>query len=172
MELDYNTLSLSRDGKTVYISVEITNGDGENATIDRISIDTSDTYVGVQEQPSSKAISMDFGSTEATWEYTDDNFVGKLLFVWVAINDGTGVITYYKASLVSWYQVYCMAMSYVKTLNCNGCNPPMDFIDFILKTKGIDYALHTGNYTQAIKLWNTLVPGEAKNMEKSPCGCN
>ena len=172
MELDFNKLTVSTDGKTVYVSAEITNDVGESAVIKSLSIDTSDTFVELLEHPSSKAITREFNSTLATWECTNDSFVGRLIFVWVGIDEGEEDLTYRLASVVNWYSVYCMAMGYIKGMNCNGCNPPMDFIDFILKTKGIDYALQVGNYTQAIKLWNNLSTREAENMRGSSCGCN
>lgn len=172
MELDYTRLAVSTDGKTVYVTAEVTNDVGESAVIKSIAIDTSDTFVELIERPSSKAITREFDSTEASWECTDDSFAGKLIFVWVGVDEGEEDLTYHLASVVNWYSIYCMAMGYIKGMNCNGCNPPMDFIDFILKTKGIDYALQVGNYTQAIKLWNNLSTREAINLTGSSCSCN
>lgn len=173
MELDYNRLSVSTDGRTVHISAEITNDTGESAFIRSISIDTSDTFVELLEKPSSNAVTQEFNSTAATWDCTDDSFAGKLLFVWVEVGNGDSDSSEYRiAAIVNWYSLYCTAMQYVKGMNCNGCNPPMDFIDFILRTKGIDYALQTGNYLQAVKLWNGLSAREAKNLSGSSCGCN
>ena len=172
MELDFNELVVSKDGKTVYVSAEVTNDVGESAVIKSLSIDTSDTFVELLERPSSRAITQEFDSTVATWQYTDESFAGKLIFVWVGIDEGGEELNYHLAALVNWYSIYCMSMGYVKGLSCNGCNPPMEFIDFILKTKGIEYALQVGNYTQAIKLWNNLFTREAENFPSSPCGCN
>ena len=85
MELDFNELVVSKDGKTVYVSAEVTNDVGESAVIKSLSIDTSDTFVELLERPSSRAITQEFDSTVATWQYTDESFAGKLIFVWVGI---------------------------------------------------------------------------------------
>lgn len=170
MEFDFTELAISKDGMTLTVSAELENGDGENFVIQSMSVDTSETFIPAKGEPSSKAYTQDYGTTSARMEITNPEYKGKILFVWVCIADGAEVL-YKMASVVNWYSVYCMAMGYVKTLNCNGCNPPMSFIDFILKTKGIDYALQTGNYQQAITLWNTLGASDPKNLDTGHCGC-
>lgn len=176
MEVTFNELNISRDSKTLSVDATVTSGTGEDFIITSIKVDTCATFNEMLGHPSSKVIlSQDYSAQNARLVHTDDYmFQNKILFVWVECTDTTNqVVAYRLAAVVNWYKVYQTAMCFVKHIPCNKCAAPNAFVDFILKTKGIDYALQTGNYGQAVRLWKTLYTKKASNIpDGNPdCGC-
>lgn len=66
--------------------------------------------------------------------------------------------------------IYNTMMSYIKETN-NDCNIPKGFIDSILKYKAFTLCLKTGNYTEAIKKWDSIIKDREIVTSKN-CGCN
>lgn len=172
MEITFDELNISRDSKTLSVDATVTNDTGENYIITNISVDTCATFNEMLGHPSSKAIvSQDFSAPSARMVVNDDYiFQNKILFVWVTVQDGFNIV-YRLTAVLNWYKVYQTAMCFVKHVPCKNCKPPVGFVDFILKTKGIDYALQTGNYTQAIRLWKTLYTKKSSSLSSEDCGC-
>lgn len=177
MEVTFNELNISRDSRTLSVDATVTNGQNENFIITRIAVDTCATFNEMLGHPSDNVIvSQTYSALNARLIKTDNYlFQNKILFVWVECTDSTAEIVAYRlAAVVNWYKVYETAMCYVKSLTCcckqGECKPPVKFVDFILKVKGIDYALQTGNYTQAIQIWKSLYTKKASSPSAN-CGC-
>lgn len=176
MEVSFTTLNVSKDSKVLSVAALVENEASENFVITRIAVDTCATFNEALGGPSAHPIiDKEFASTSASFvEESDTLFKNKILFVWVIVSNGE---TSYKklGAIVNWYDIYRMAMCYVKQLPSSCKNPPMAFVDFILKQKGIDYALQTGNYTQAIRLWKTMFNKSYTHASSSSpnggCGC-
>lgn len=176
MEVTFDELNISRDSKTLSVDATVTNGTGEDFIITRIAVDTCATFNEMLGHPSDKVVvNQEFSALNARLIYTDNYaFQNKILFVWVECTDNTSQIVAYRlAAVLNWYKVYQTAMGFVKGISCKDCKPPVKFVDFILKTKGIDYALQTGNYTQAIDIWKSLYTKKASNLSDAggACGC-
>ena len=174
MEVTFNELNISRDSKTLSVDATVTNGSGEEFIITRIAVDTCATFTEMLGHPSDKVVvSQDYSALNARLIKTDDYlFQNKILFVWVECTDTESqVVAYRLAAVVNWYKVYQTAMCFVKHIPCDDCTHPVKFIDFILKTKGIDYALQTGNYTQAVRLWKSLYTKKSSSLSGEDCGC-
>lgn len=173
MEVVFNELNITRDSKTLSIDVTVNNDTGEDYIISRVAVDTCATFNEMLGRPSSYPI-LDFENASQNFRkvYTDDHiFQNKILFVWIECTDDTEVV-YRLAAVVNWYTVYCKAMCFVKKIDCHNCTPPLGFVDFILKVKGLEYALQTGNYTQAVRIWKAMyTKGEASNLKAGDCGC-
>lgn len=172
MEIKFDELNISRDSTTIEVNARVVNDTGEGFVITNISIDSCATFNEMLGHPSGNPlVSEDFASEEVSLEVEDSTkFKNKMLFVWVTASDGFDTV-YSMKPLINWYAVYQKAMCYIKHLPCKTCKPPMGFIDFILKIKGIEYSLETENYTQAIRLWKSLNTRKASDMEDD-CGCN
>ena len=176
MEVSFTTLNVSRDSKVLSVAASVENEASENFVITRVAVDTCATLNEALAGPSAKAI-IDKTYSDTAIAFTEESdtlFKNKILFVWVIVSDGT--TTQKKlGAVVNWYDLYKMAMCFIKQLPSDCKQPPMAFVDFILKQKGIDYALQTGNYTQAIRLWKTLFnKGYTQSSASSSgggCGC-
>lgn len=177
MEVTFNELNISRDSKALSVDATVTNGQGENFIITSIKVDTCATFNEMLGHPSSKTIvSQDYSALNARLVKTDDYlFQNKILFVWIECTDSVSMVVAYRlAAVVNWYKVYQTAMCFVKKIPCKQCTEPNAFVDFILKIKGIDYALQTGNYGQAVRLWKSLYTKSPSNIpsDNPDCGCH
>lgn len=177
MKIDFEELSISNDFKTLAVKVSLTNGAGENYRINRIAVDTCLTLNELLDEPSSDVVVDEkFNSTTADIEVNSDTeFKNKVMFVWVGYTDGVNT-KYEMVPLVNWYFVYCRAMTFIKMIPCNNCKAPVEFIDFILKIRGMEYAFKAGFYTQGIRLWKSIFKktysdGPDSTISSSDCGC-
>lgn len=66
--------------------------------------------------------------------------------------------------------LYNQGMPYINSLE--GCNPSREFIDYILKYNAFKTALSTGNYTDAINLWNNIINVKQSLYVNHKCGCH
>ena len=180
MEVTFNELNISRDSTTLTLYATLVNGADEHFVISRVAVDTCATFNEMLGHPSDSAIinlteetDTGLGGLSVSYEWTEQSaFRNKILFVWIGCTDEAAQQTVYRlAAVVNWFDVYNKAMSFVKKLGCGDCTPPFDFVDFILKTKGIEYALQTGNAGQAVKLWKTMVTKPASSVSAGDCGC-
>ena len=78
-------------------------------------------------------------------------------------NESTIGIVFNKVDL------YRICMGYFRELEST-CNIPKGFIDFILRMKGLELSIKTGNYIQAIKYWNKFFKGKSVT-SISNCRC-
>lgn len=69
-------------------------------------------------------------------------------------NESTVGVVFNKVDL------YRICMEYFRELEST-CNIPKGFIDFILRMKGLELSIKTGNYIQAIKYWNKFFKGKS-----------
>ena len=74
-------------------------------------------------------------------------------------------------TVVDTYPYYQQAMEYIKEV-ADTCNPSQNFVDYILKLKGLEVAIKTGNYTEANKFFIKFFKNRGNiNVAKGGCGC-
>lgn len=192
--IQFNELRITPNGKYLLIDVSVEDKEYyENVTIDRIVIDTQDTYI--PNGPSSNAIyTYVVDSTHnPKYPYPDDKIksvqlclstedlkvdLSKTLFFVYAIADGIpspytpcGMDNEVIMSPVcDLYTAYQGAMNYIKEIE-KECSIPTTFIEFILRVKAFMLSIKTGNYLQAIKYWNKFFKDRNSKTIKT-CGCN
>lgn len=178
--LQWNELRVTPDGKRLIVDVQVQELDYyDDVYIDSICFDVQSTYDSTG--PSSKAVTI--LSTEEednqkhirmSWDI--DTLQDKLFFVY-AIAKGTPAddtpcgmkntitmgVTYNK------YPIYIIAMKSLGELD--GCQAPLDLINFSLGLKAFDLSIDTGNYSKAIEYWNKFFTRD-KQVVTSNCGCN
>lgn len=146
------------------ISCESTGGKTWNASIDDVPIsdpsDISDIRLSVVGQSSKFAI-FDANGGEHTIHIE-------------AIGGGnTPSISsgYVVGITIDWRGFYDLSMSYVKQMLCAGCDdiPYVPFMDYILKSDAIKFAIECGDLNMAIDLWKrTFINSGAK---VATCNC-
>lgn len=190
--IHFNELKITPDNKHLIIDVSVSNESYyDNVYLDSIIIDNQDTYVGIG--PSSnpiyeytvhdtvspitgapngvKHIRLDLDTIDI------ENLQG-LFFVYVRVK-GTpspdtpcgmdNIIT--MGTVTNMYPFYQQAMNYIGELASN-CSVPQNFIDYILRLKGLELAIKTGNYPDAIKYYNKFFNGkESVVIRKGGCSC-
>lgn len=68
------------------------------------------------------------------------------------------------------FTLYKTSMKFFKELE-SSCNISKGFIDFILRMKGLELSIKTGNYLQTIRYWNKFFKGKIENLSNtSNCG--
>ena len=72
-------------------------------------------------------------------------------------------------TVVNLLPIYRMSMGYIKELN-SSCSTPKGFIDSIFRLKAFELSIKTGNYLEAIKLWNKFFVNSINN-PVSKCDC-
>lgn len=187
----FNELRITSDGRHLIIDVSVLSESYyKNVYIDSIVIDNQDTYVG--SGPSSNPVyqySVPDVMSKLTKEYVSSKHVrldltptdlplNGLLFVYVRTKGtpaadtpcGLDNITTL-GTVTNMYPFYQQAMNYIGEL-ANNCSVPQNFTDYILKMKGLELAVRTGNYTDAIKFYNKFFNGKENTViRKGGCGC-
>ena len=190
--LQFNQLEITKDRKYLIIDVSVIDDPYyENVYIENIKIDNQDTYssTGVSSTPI------------YTYSYEEDGIPGDqkrvrvqiknsdlfsatnaslkdLLFVYATAKGTPAADTpcgmdneTTMGVVVDVYPYYQQAMEYVKEL-ADTCNPSQNFADYILRLKGLELAVKTGNYPEAIKIFNKYFKGNTNvNVAKGGCGC-
>lgn len=67
--------------------------------------------------------------------------------------------------------IYDAGLAYTREI-CNSCSINENFIDFILKLKGLELALVTKHYTAAISMWNKFFSATTSSTSYSTSNCN
>ena len=188
----FNELKITSDGKYLIIDVSVSNeGYYENVYLDSIVIDNQDTYVGTG--PSSNPVYeytipdvvspiTDVASGRKNLRLVLDSLdlgsLKGLFFVYVKTKGtpsadtpcGMDNITT-MATVTNMYPFYQQAMNYIGELASN-CSVPQNFIDYILRMKGLELAVKTGNYPDAIKYYNKFFNGKEQTViRKGGCSC-
>lgn len=190
--IHFNELKITPDNKHLIIDVSVSNESYyDNVYLDSIIVDNQDTYVGtgpssnpiyeytvqdtmspVTGEPNGvKHIRLDLDTIDI------ENLQG-LFFVYVRVK-GTpspdtpcgmdNIIT--MGTVTNMYSFYQQAMNYIGELASN-CLVPQNFIDYILRLKGLELAIKTGNYPDAIKYYNKFFNGkESVVIRKGGCSC-
>lgn len=83
----------------------------------------------------------------------------------------TAVDGYVVGITIDWKGFYDISMSYIKQMLCAGCDdiPYVPFMDYILKSDAIKFAIECGDLNMAIDLWKrTFINNETK---VATCNC-
>lgn len=146
------------------ISGKSTDGRTWNASVDDVSVsnpsDTSDIRLSVVGQSSKFAI-------------FDANGGEHIIHIEAIGGGNTPSINngYVVGITIDWRGFYDLSMSYVKQMLCAGCDdiPYVPFIDYILKSDAIKFAIECGDLNMAIDLWKrTFINSGAK---VATCNC-
>lgn len=187
----FNELRITSDGQHLIIDVSVLSEDYyKNVYIDSIVIDNQDTYVG--SGPSSNPVyqySVPDVMSKLTKKYVSSKHVrldltptdlplNGLLFVYVRTKGTPAADTpcgldnmTTLGTVTNMYPFYQQAMNYIGEL-ANNCSVPQNFTDYILKMKGLELAMRTGNYTDAIKFYNKFFNGKENTVvRKGGCSC-
>lgn len=187
----FSELKITSDGQHLIIDVSVLSEDYyKNVYIDSIVIDNQDTYVG--SGPSSNPVyqySVPDVMSKLTKKHVSSKHVrlnltpadlplNGLLFVYVRTKGTPAVDTpcgfdnmTTLGTVTNMYPFYQQATNYIGEL-ANKCSVPQNFIDYILKMKGLELAIRTGNYTDAIKFYNKFFNGkESTVIGRGGCGC-
>lgn len=189
--IHFNELKITPDGAHLIIDVSVKNEDYyKNVYLDSIVIDNQDTYVGTG--PSSNPVyqySVPDVMSKLTQEYISSKHVrldltptdlplDGLLFVYVRTKGTPAPDTpcgfdnmTTLGTVTNMYPFYQQAMNYIGELASN-CSIPQNFTDYILKLKGLELAVRTGNYPDAIKYFNKFFKNKSDVViRKGGCGC-
>ena len=189
--MHFNELRITSDGQHLIIDVSVLSESYyKNVYIDSIVIDNQDTYVG--SGPSSNPVYSYYvpnGVSQLTKKTYSQKHVrlvltpndlplNGLLFVYVRAKGtpaadtpcGLDNITTL-GTVTNMYPFYQQAMNYIGELASN-CSIPQNFTDYILKLKGLELAIRTGNYPDAIKYFNKFFKNKSDVViRKGGCGC-
>lgn len=190
--IHFNELKISADAQHLIIDVSVLSESYyKDVYIDSIVIDNQDTYVGTG--PSSNPV-YSYSVPDSVSKLTKKTYSQKhvrldlspadlrsldgLFFVYVRTKGipsadtpcGMDNITTL-GTVCNMYPFYQQAMNYIKEI-ANNCSAPQNFTDYILKLKGLELAVRTGNYPDAIKYYNKFFSGKSKSSIKiGGCGC-
>ena len=73
-------------------------------------------------------------------------------------------------TVVNLYPIYQTSINYMRELNST-CEFPRGLIDLILRIKAIELNIKTGNYIEAIKLWNRFFSTISSTPSYNNCRC-
>ena len=190
----FNQLTISPDNKYLIIDVSVLSETYyKDVYIDSVIIDNQDTFVSGG--PSTNYIyKKDFpmqtsAITDATYgekhirlELTPQDLstgtLSGLFFVYIQVTGTPAAETPCGMDTVTTLGVvtnmnpfYQQAMNYIGELS-NNCSIPQNFTDYILRFKGLELAIKTGHYVDAINLFNKYFSGkEGEIPKKGGCGC-
>lgn len=173
-----NELRVTPDKKYLIIDVQIPDMDYyENVYLDSIMINTQKTYDITNSMEPWKTIACD--SSKHIRELVEiDGIADNLFFVTILTNgeaaDDTPCSlneTYTLGVTCDKYPMYLKGMQFLKQLG-NNCEPPNDFIDYILQNKAFELSLLTGNTQKAIDYWKLFFNEKEKSSVSSNCGCH
>lgn len=190
--IHFNELKISADAQHLIIDVSVLSESYyKDVYIDSIVIDNQDTYVGTG--PSSNPV-YSYSVPDSVSKLTKKTYSQKhvrldlnpvdlgsldgLFFVYVRTKGipsadtpcGMDNITTL-GTVCNMYPFYQQAMNYIKEI-ANNCSAPQNFTDYILKLKGLELAVRTGNYPDVIKYYNKFFSGKSKSSIKiGGCGC-
>lgn len=76
--------------------------------------------------------------------------------------------------VLDWQMIYSIGMSYVSSManGCNRCDPPDNFMHFILVWNALKLAIDACDYDSLDSLWASLYNSElGRSYVRSGCGC-
>ena len=174
--LQWNELRITPDKKHLVIDVQVQDLEYyENVVLDTIIIDTQKTFI--ETGPSNKPLmTISCDGVKHFREFIDIDTISDNLFFVYAISSGDPAentpcgmsessilgVTYDK------YPFYSRGMKMLSEID--GCNPPSNFINYILQQKAFDISLSTGNYLRAIDYWNEFFNVKEFTISQK-CGC-
>lgn len=182
--VEFNELHIIED--TLIIDVRVKDESYyTDVYLDSIAIDNQDTFVS-EDYPSSKALDITFEEDKkrakvilGPLDLKEAGFnLSDMLFIFVRTKGAPAPDTPCGLDInptlkvvVDLYPYYQQTMEYIGELG-RTCNVPQNFIDYLLRIKGMEVAIMTGNYTDAIKLFNKFFKGKTDiSVGKGGCSC-
>jgi hypothetical protein len=188
----FNELTITPDGKYLIIDVSVLSETYyKDVYIDSVVIDNQNTYLS--SGPSSEPV-YSYSVPEKTSLLTNEPMnlkhlrlvlgrfdlqdLNNMFFVYVRTKGtpapetpcGLDNMTT-MGTVVNMYPFYQQAMNYIGEL-ADKCGVSPNFTDFILKQKGLEVAIKTGNYPDAIKYYNKFFLGKSNQIVvKGGCSC-
>lgn len=155
----------------------------DNVYIDKIIIDTQDTFIS-SGHSANPIYSVTIDGEQKRFSISLDATqlggidINNTMFFVYAKAKGTpapstpcGYDKEYSVGVTfSLCRIYNATMGYVKQIE-NSCEIPKDFINMILQFKAIQYSVDSGHFTQAIKYYNKFYKNLSVNTS-SNCGCH
>lgn len=180
----FNELTITPDGKYLIIDVSVLSETYyKDIYIDSVVIDNQNTYLS--SGPSSEPV-YSYSVPEKTSLLTNEPVnlkhlrlvldrldlqdLNNMFFVYVRTKGtpapetpcGLDNMTT-MGTVVNMYPFYQQAMNYIGEL-ADKCGVSPNFTDFILKQKGLEVAIKTGNYPDAIKYYNKFFLGKSNQI--------
>lgn len=179
--MKFNELRITPDNQEMIIDVTIDKnqdtGD-DYPCISKIIIDSQETFISTG--PSSNPVytyEVDNETTKVkrvslTISNNDLSLENNLFFVYVIIDDGTGVEenkNYFIGVVYNTFIIFRdFLLPFIREVEKN-CKIPTKFIDNILRHKALEIAIKTGNYETAVSYWNQFFAN--KPLPKPPICC-
>ena len=196
--IQFNELRITEDNKCLIIDVQIEDSRYfEGAVIDKITVDTQDTYLNEEDVTQAVEVYPAMTEVEDIIQVFDGGrrvraevvsplikFCKNMFFVHVTTNvdnasesskapcacsEDTAV-----AAVANMYPIYQNLMSGIKEL-ADTCTVPQNFINSFLQFQAVNTALEGGNYPLAIKYWNKFYKDSTSPSNKvisKGCGCH
>ena len=168
----FKKLELNTEGTEIELMANVrTESYFTNVFIKSIKVDTQDTYVEGG-APSQNAITVanygddsDVKSVDLHLTSLDLNNLDLLKNFFIFYIQATGAPSpdvpcgldseYAIGVIYNKPSIYTQGLNLLKNLG-NNCEVSPDILNFIAQTKGLDYALETGNLPEAIEYWNSF----------------
>lgn len=198
MNVIFDQVRISDDGKKLYIDVHVNKADlFDNVYLDYIKIATSQqvlletevttppesNYVYYEQfEGNQKEIHLVLGAVDFNEGYTLNTLEGTLFFVYVVTKGTVGPCTPCRldeatnlAVTFDENQLYMKIMQYTKSLG-DDCSIPVGFTDFILLWNAFKASVETEHYIPAINYYNMLFDKSSVNALSNidgsrGCGC-
>lgn len=181
--IKFTELRVQKERLTIVAEVREIEHYYDNVYIDKIIIDTQDTFItsGPSANPIySVTVDGDKKKFSISLSATDLGGVDinhTMFFVYGVAKGSPSPATpcgYDDINSVgvtfSLCPIYNSTMGYVKETE-NTCEIPKDFINMILQLKAIQYSVNSGHFTQAVKYYNKFYKNLSVNTF-STCGCH
>lgn len=188
--IQFNDLKLNPDGRCLIVDASIINQEYfDNRYITDVYVDSdltfvsanspSDTSVHITVDDEPKKFYKQFSITEleSLIKPEEQDLRKHIFFVYVAIAgpiEGTVPCgadkDLYLGVAVNWDSIYHESLQYMKELN-NCCDIPKEYIDYILRIKGLELAIKTGHFDVALHMWSKYFNRKFVNYTQC-CGCN
>lgn len=191
--IHFNELKVTEDGKDLIIDISVrSEAYHANAYISRVKIQDS-TKFGTTSYNFNTAYSADYDPILGVYSYkrhlrlvltAADLGKANLKDMFFVMVETTNTFTPVSgiteipcgvdestttATVVDLYPIYLSGMQYIKELK-NTCSVPSGLTDFILRLKGLELAVKTGNYTTAIDYYKNFFSG-VETVRGGGCGC-
>lgn len=182
----FNELRITSDGKNMIVDVSVDPAAYyPNVYLDNIVIDDQNTYIN--NGPSTTPVykyQFPTGVNEKNIRIFIDSstisssFDTSMFFVYVTTKGIPSILTpcgedenTKMNTVINMYPYYRKSIGYLKEVQ-KDCDVPVNFINHFLRFQALDYAIKTGHYIEAIKIWKKFFMKFPKTVLFSNCGCN
>ena len=163
-------LKVTDEAKAMRIKVT-----SDNSLLNKIYIIAHDKWDGTENYASLAEKTIDI-SAQNIKTYTTEldttaltGLAAKMYFVVVSTKDGVNWIetTFYK------HPMYLNFMRLARQITEQCCEPPMEFVDLLLRKKTLEYALKSKHYIEATKIYDQFFMVKQPTGEtKRGCACH